>query len=129
MFGFTTTAYTPSSSNSLDKPVEDESGLLRARMPFGVALEGQDPPGCVAQTFERVVVGVHGPGGEPRPLERIRVDSESVILAHDHRPPIRKHDRLVLAAVSEFELERGTALGECDQLVPKADPERRMGRS
>ena len=61
--------------------------------------------------------------------QRVLVHREAVILAGDHdSPAVQVHHRMVGAVVPEFHLHRLRAAGQRQQLMSKADPERRQAR-
>ena len=93
---------------------------------FGVVLDAEDRVGFVAHAFDRLVVEVDV-GDFDFGRERIGVDREAVVLRSDgNLSGAEVLDRLVAAAVAEFQFEGAAAVGVGEELVAEADAEDRF---
>ena len=83
---------------------------MRAGTGFGVVLHGENRQLLVTQTFDRVVVEVYMRDLHLGGIERIKVDTETVILRGDLDLAGRKVlDRLVGSAMAELEFVRAAS--------------------
>src|SRR5437773_6416595 len=103
--------------------VEKISRVMRPGCSFGVILHTKDRQFLVTHSFDCAVVQVDvghlNLGGE-----RLRIDGEAVILCGDrHFAGAQIFDRLIRAAMAEFQLECRSAKSEPENLMTKTNPE------
>lgn len=111
--------------DSIGKLLEEVRGIVRTGGSFRVVLDAKDRERFVSETRNGIVVEVDV--GDFQIIgEGIRIDGEAVVLGGDGDGfGLEVLDRVVCAAVTEFEFESFAAECAGDDLVAKADAEDR----
>src|SRR5213595_2082193 len=117
-------ALPPAFLHHLGKSLKQVRRVVRAGRRLRVILHAEEWQRFVAQAFERLVVQVHVGERDFARLERIRIDSETVVLRRDfHLLRFQIQHRMVPAVVAELQLVGAAAEREADDLVAEADAE------
>src|SRR2546426_7229009 len=105
---------------------EQVERVVRPGRRLGVILHGQDRLAAMAKAFQSLVVQIDVCELDVVVAERVGIDGEAVILRRDLHPPAAQiFDRMIAAAVTEFELVRSPAEGQAEELVAETDAEER----
>ncbi len=96
---------------------------------FGMVLDAEHRLRAVPHALHRAVVQIDAVDDDLRG-KRLRIDGKTVVLGGDFDAPAGQIlDGLVGAAMTELELERLSAEGLAENLVPQADAEHRQART